>query len=290
MDVDSLRPLIFDILRSSDLATVSNKAIRQQLEGRLGQDLREHKSVLAGITKQLYEEFTAPQQSSEDEEDDEPLSQAVPASSSAVKKEGKPVKKEKKEKVKKHDLAADERLARELAAADQRPSRATTTKKRKRTTVASRTEVDSDDDVSTSRTTVRAKRSGPISYTGFNKLHALSSELASLLDLDQPYLSRPQVVKRIWRYVKENGLQDTSDKRYINCDDRLQSVFHTDKLHMFTMNKLLAKHFTDDEVPAGYRPPDDNDAGAEAVEFDEALPSMVPLASAHEVKPAKSEH
>jgi upstream activation factor subunit UAF30 len=32
------------------------------------------------------------------------------------------------------------------------------------------------------------------------------------------------------------------DKRYIKCDAIMQSVFKTDRVHMFTMNKLLSEH------------------------------------------------
>jgi upstream activation factor subunit UAF30 len=49
------------------------------------------------------------------------------------------------------------------------------------------------------------------------------------------------VVKKIWEYIKERDLQDPADKRQIRCDEKLQSVFKTDKVHMFTMNKLLGK-------------------------------------------------
>lgn len=59
-----------------------------------------------------------------------------------------------------------------------------------------------------------------------------SDALSSLVD--EPTLSRPQTVKRIWEYVKERDLQDPSDKRYIMCDERMRAVFHTDRLHMFT--------------------------------------------------------
>lgn len=52
-------------------------------------------------------------------------------------------------------------------------------------------------------------------------------------------LSRPQSVKRIWQYVRENDLQDPQDKRMIICDERLRPVFKSDKVHMFTMNKIL---------------------------------------------------
>lgn len=66
----------------------------------------------------------------------------------------------------------------------------------------------------------------------------LSQPLIDLLG--EPQLSRPQTVKRIWAYVKERDLQDPSDKRQIRCDDLLRAVFKSDRIHMFTMNKVLA--------------------------------------------------
>jgi upstream activation factor subunit UAF30 len=68
----------------------------------------------------------------------------------------------------------------------------------------------------------------------------LSEPLAAMLG--QPTLSRPQTVKQIWAYVKERDLQDPSDRRQIRCDDAMHAVFKQDKVHMFTMNKLLASH------------------------------------------------
>lgn len=68
----------------------------------------------------------------------------------------------------------------------------------------------------------------------------LSEPLAAMLG--QPALSRPQTVKQIWAYVKERDLQDPNDKRQIRCDDAMHAVFKQDKVHMFTMNKLLASH------------------------------------------------
>lgn len=46
----------------------------------------------------------------------------------------------------------------------------------------------------------------------------------------------------MWAYIKEHGLQDPSDKRFIICDDNLRTIFPTPKVHMFTMNKLLSGH------------------------------------------------
>ena len=58
-------------------------------------------------------------------------------------------------------------------------------------------------------------------------------------------MSRPQTVKRIWEYVKARNLQDPKDKRIIRCDDALRAVFKQDKVHMFTMNKILATQLYD---------------------------------------------
>lgn len=52
-------------------------------------------------------------------------------------------------------------------------------------------------------------------------------------------LSRPQTVKRLWAYIKAHDLQDPSDKRQIVCDAPLRSVFKTERVHMFTMNRIL---------------------------------------------------
>jgi chromatin remodeling complex protein RSC6 len=94
---------------------------------------------------------------------------------------------------------------------------------------------------------------------GFHKQYNLSHPLADLvgattvsylsLYLDKPIniikLSRPQVVKKIWEYIKERNLQEPTDKRQIRCDERMQQVFKQDNVHMFTMNKILGKHLYD---------------------------------------------
>ena len=55
-------------------------------------------------------------------------------------------------------------------------------------------------------------------------------------------MSRPQVVKRLWEYIKEHNLQDPMDKRSIICDDKLRAVFNRDRVDMFKMNKILSTH------------------------------------------------
>jgi chromatin remodeling complex protein RSC6 len=55
-------------------------------------------------------------------------------------------------------------------------------------------------------------------------------------------LARSEVVKKIWVYIKKNGLQDKTNKRMINSDDALKAVFGKGQVSMFEMNKILAKH------------------------------------------------
>lgn len=87
------------------------------------------------------------------------------------------------------------------------------------------------------KTIVRKKAAGT---NGFNKAHVLSEQLRLLLHEEE--LSRPQVVKRVWEYIKAQGLQDPADKRTILCDDKLRQVFRKSKVNMFEMNKILGNH------------------------------------------------
>jgi len=73
--------------------------------------------------------------------------------------------------------------------------------------------------------------------TSMQKLMTLSQPLAELVG--EVELSRPQTVKRVWQYIKAHDLQDPSDKRQIICDDMMRRAFKSDKVHMFTMNKIL---------------------------------------------------
>ena len=55
-------------------------------------------------------------------------------------------------------------------------------------------------------------------------------------------LPRPEVVSKVWDYIKKNKLQNPENKREIVADDKLQAVFGKKKVTMFEMNKHLANH------------------------------------------------
>ena len=57
-------------------------------------------------------------------------------------------------------------------------------------------------------------------------------------------LPRTQVVKKLWAYIKKNGLQDTQNKRMINADEKLQQLFGQKQASMFEMAKLVNQHLS----------------------------------------------
>ena len=67
-----------------------------------------------------------------------------------------------------------------------------------------------------------------------------SKELAAVVG-SKP-LPRPEVVSKIWDYIKKNKLQDPQNKREIMADEKLQAVFGKNRVSMFEMNKHLAQH------------------------------------------------
>jgi upstream activation factor subunit UAF30 len=56
-------------------------------------------------------------------------------------------------------------------------------------------------------------------------------------------LTRAELTKKIWAYIKKNGLQDSKNRRMINADDKLKPVFGgKGQVSMFEMTKLVNKH------------------------------------------------
>ena len=75
----------------------------------------------------------------------------------------------------------------------------------------------------------------------FMKPMTPSKDLAAVIG-DKP-MPRTEVTKKLWGYIKKNGLQDSKNKRNINSDDKLKPVFAGKKtVSMFEMTKLVSKH------------------------------------------------
>ncbi|KAK4584508.1 hypothetical protein RGQ29_022293 [Quercus rubra] len=83
--------------------------------------------------------------------------------------------------------------------------------------------------------------------SGFLAPLQLSDALVKFFGTGESALSRADVVKRMWEYIKQNNLQDPSDKRRIICDGKLKELFDVDSFHGFTVSKLLTVHFIKSE-------------------------------------------
>jgi chromatin remodeling complex protein RSC6 len=56
-------------------------------------------------------------------------------------------------------------------------------------------------------------------------------------------LPRTEITKKLWAYIKKQGLQDAKERRMINADDKLKPIFGGKKqVSMFEMTKLVNKH------------------------------------------------
>jgi len=56
-------------------------------------------------------------------------------------------------------------------------------------------------------------------------------------------LPRTEMTKKLWAYIKKNGLQDKKNRRNINADAALKVVFGGKAtVSMFDMTKLVSKH------------------------------------------------
>jgi DNA topoisomerase I len=71
--------------------------------------------------------------------------------------------------------------------------------------------------------------------------YALSKELQAIVN--EPKLSRPEVLKKVWDYIKKHGCQDPKNKRLIVPDEKLAKVFgNTQPLDMLKLTGVLNKH------------------------------------------------
>ena len=89
----------------------------------------------------------------------------------------------------------------------------------------------------------KAKKSGKKRKpnAAFMKAMTPSTTLAAVIGSSA--MPRTEVTKKIWGYIKRNGLQDKKNKRMINADDKLGKIFGGKKqVSMFEMTALVNKH------------------------------------------------
>ena len=85
-----------------------------------------------------------------------------------------------------------------------------------------------------------AKKSARKPNAAFMKPLTPSATLAAVVGASP--LPRTEVVKKLWAYIRKNGLQDAKNRRNINADDKLKPIFGKGTVSMFEMTKLVSKH------------------------------------------------
>ncbi len=86
-----------------------------------------------------------------------------------------------------------------------------------------------------------AKKAARKPNAAFMKPVTPSPALAAVIG--EKAVPRTEVTSKIWAYIKKNGLQDKTNKRMINGDDKLKVVFGGKKqVSMFEMTKLVSTH------------------------------------------------
>ncbi len=73
----------------------------------------------------------------------------------------------------------------------------------------------------------------------FKAPYTPSNQLAEIVGATP--LPRQEVVSKLWKYIKKNGLQD---RQNINADDKLKPIFGKKVVTMFEMQKHISKHLT----------------------------------------------
>lgn len=93
----------------------------------------------------------------------------------------------------------------------------------------------------------RKRRAGNRAPSGFVKPTKISDELASFLGKDSgTEMARTEVTREINAYIRQHDLQDKSNGRQINADDKLSvllSLKKEDTLTYFNLQRFMSRHF-----------------------------------------------
>ncbi|TPX57280.1 hypothetical protein PhCBS80983_g03953 [Powellomyces hirtus] len=289
---------IREILSNADLSVVSAKAIRRQLTSETGQDLDPYKKEIDARIIHLLtvqEDCVKPEPKKESGSvkpepgvADAPRPFARPPPDKRVPTTTTKARAKGQSKIKSEDIvssdfdsddddgedasetAGDEDLARQLQSMEDGVGRASRSGGGRRAKAKSTTKR-------------KAPASGTPRTNGLNAPLMVSPALSAFLGGVEE-MSRPEVVKAIWAYVRENDLQYPADKRYIVVDEKLKGIFGSrQRVHMFTMNKLLTKHLIKSEDMVGGK------SFGDADEIDDSDSDSVAEPSPKKKKPAKKQ-
>jgi len=133
-------------------------------------------------------------------------------------------------------VAAKKRKVEESDESDYKPKKSTGGRKKRR---GSSDDDDSDEDWKESKKKGGGGKKGKA--TGFTRPYKLSPELSELMGEQE--LPRHEVVKKVWKIIKEKNLYDPKNKQYAICDEQLEKVIGVKRFRTFGMMKYLMPHF-----------------------------------------------
>jgi len=265
-----------------DLGTISAKRVRKQLLentdlGLTAREMKERRTEVDKLISDVYENISRQMQDeskrkrdaetdegTEQDDREEPI-EGPDTEQEQDEDEDKPPPPKRKKKNTVQNVDADAELARKLSSEINSRARrgasngAATPKKRKPKKSAKMVDSGDEDE---DEEKPKKKRSGG-ARGGFAKeymlrcfrcpvlrllYHAISSSFSPFCSeslsvvVGVNKLSRPQVVKKLWEYIRGRELQNPSNKREIICDDAMRAVFGTEKIDMFRMNKVLGRY------------------------------------------------
>ena len=88
---------------------------------------------------------------------------------------------------------------------------------------------------------VKAPRKAAVKKEGTGAAGMKPSDALAAVIGAEP-VARPQVIKKLWDYIKANNLQDATNKRAINADAKLLAVFGKPQVTMFELAGIVGKH------------------------------------------------
>ena len=84
----------------------------------------------------------------------------------------------------------------------------------------------------------------PVKKTDINMELNVSKELAAIIGTAKgEKISRPEVDKRLWAYVKANNLQDPENKQFFTPDAKMEPVFGNERIKAFSMSAKFSCFF-----------------------------------------------
>jgi len=259
LDLEALQNPITRILTApgTDLSTISARRVRKTLLqdpayaflGLTPELLKSQRADVDQVIAQIFEQVNQAAGGAKRKREDEEVDGPQPIEPSEGAGEGddgdvdevsqSPKKKKNKKSLEESDAALARKLSTEINSRSRRGASlaagVSSPRKAKRRAKKSAETVNSEDEDEPAKP---KKRSAP--RGGFGKEYTLSDPLSAVLAVEK--LSRPQVVKKLWEYIRQHQLQNPLNRKEIVCDDALRAVFAVDKIDMFRMNKVLGQH------------------------------------------------